>query len=91
MGYCLSKVGVHGIRISFVDGRTKYGATYLPEVASEQRWNHEETLKSLLAKAGWCGAVNMALLERVQVVRYKSIKAKLTYSEFQALKDGKRR
>ena len=43
-------VGVHGILIKFQVGSTPYSATYLPEVAKEQKWNQEMTVKSLLQK-----------------------------------------
>ena len=49
------ELGVHGIRISFLNknGTRRYGATYLPDVAVEQGWSKEETLESLMRKAGW--------------------------------------
>lgn len=47
----------HGIRISFrhpnAEAGRKYTATYLPDVAREQGWSKEETLESLMQKAGW--------------------------------------
>ena len=48
-------LGVHGIRISFTSpsGTRRYGATYLPDVAVEQGWTKEETIESLMRKAGW--------------------------------------
>jgi hypothetical protein len=48
-------VGTHGLRISFVHRGRRYGATYLPDVAVEQGWTKEETLESLMRKAGWDG------------------------------------
>ncbi|CAG7921734.1 unnamed protein product [Penicillium olsonii] len=48
-------LGTHGIRISFVHRGRRYGATYLPDVAVEQRWTKEETVESLMRKAGWDG------------------------------------
>lgn len=49
------ELGVHGIRISFTSksGTRRYGATYLPDVAVEQGWTKEETIESLMRKAGW--------------------------------------
>ncbi|PLN80482.1 AMMECR1 family protein [Aspergillus taichungensis] len=49
-------LGVHGIRISFIHRGRRYGATYLPDVPVEQGWTKEETIKSLMQKAGWDGA-----------------------------------
>ncbi|KAL3482397.1 AMMECR1 domain-containing protein [Aspergillus californicus] len=48
-------LGQHGIRISFIHRGRRYGATYLPDVPVEQGWTKEETVKSLMQKAGWDG------------------------------------
>lgn len=48
-------LGVHGIRISFIHRGRRYGATYLPDVPVEQGWTKEETIESLMRKAGWDG------------------------------------
>ena len=48
-------IGVHGLRVSFAHHGRRYGATYLPDVAVEQGWDKEETLESLMRKAGWEG------------------------------------
>ncbi|BHF68562.1 AMME chromosomal region protein 1-like [Sparganum proliferum] len=48
------EIGVHGIRIEFTNERgMQRSATYLPEVAAEQGWNHQETIDSLLRKGGY--------------------------------------
>ncbi|KAK2763747.1 hypothetical protein FQN54_009363 [Arachnomyces sp. PD_36] len=49
-------LGTHGLRISFIHRNRRYGATYLPDVAVEQGWTKEETLESLMRKAGWDGS-----------------------------------
>ncbi|KAK1142171.1 hypothetical protein N8T08_008097 [Aspergillus melleus] len=49
-------LGVHGIRISFIHRGRRYGATYLPDVPVEQGWTKEQTVKSLMDKAGWSGS-----------------------------------
>ncbi len=48
-------LGQHGLRISFNHRNRRHGATYLPDVAVEQGWTKEETLESLMKKAGWDG------------------------------------
>lgn len=50
-------LGTHGIRISFIHRGRRYGATYLPTIAVEQGWTKEETVESLMRKAGWDGGV----------------------------------
>lgn len=49
-------LGTHGLRISFINRGRRYGATYLPDVPVEQGWTKEETVESLMRKAGWDGA-----------------------------------
>ncbi|PGH12389.1 hypothetical protein AJ79_04337 [Helicocarpus griseus UAMH5409] len=48
-------LGTHGLRISFIHRGRRFGATYLPDVAVEQGWTKEETVESLMRKAGWDG------------------------------------
>ncbi|KIW66485.1 hypothetical protein PV04_05818 [Phialophora macrospora] len=48
-------LGLHGLRISFNYRNRRHGATYLPDVAVEQGWTKEETVESLMKKAGWDG------------------------------------
>lgn len=78
------ELGTHGIRISFVVNGRRYGATYLPDVAVEQGWTKEETLMSLMRKAGWMG--NKAKWREVplKVVRYQGKKLSCDYEEYKA-------
>lgn len=77
------EVGVHGIIIEF-DGL--YNATYLPEVASEQRWNQKQAINSLIRKAGFNGKITDELYKRITCKRYQSSKMKVTYEEYVASK-----
>lgn len=74
------EIGKHGIRL-FIDG---HSATFLPEVASEENWTKEETLKELAAKAGYWGRYDKSAMERSRVERYQSSKCKATYDEYKA-------
>ncbi len=58
-------LGTHGLRISFNWRNRRHGATYLPDVAVEQGWNKEETLESLMKKAGWDGAYQQGVARRL--------------------------
>ncbi|KAJ9368795.1 hypothetical protein DTO282E5_6530 [Paecilomyces variotii] len=53
-------LGVHGLRISFIHRGRRYGATYLPDVAVEQGWTKEETVGSLMRKAGYDGGSGLS-------------------------------
>ena len=81
-------LGTHGIRINFVDKGRRYGATYLPDVAPEQGWSKEETLLSLMRKAGWVGRRDRWQdVDNLTVVRYQGKKHKLLYSEYKHWRD----
>ncbi|OLN94204.1 AMMECR1-like protein [Colletotrichum chlorophyti] len=75
-------LGVHGLRISFFYHGKRYGATYLPDVAVEQEWTKEETLVSLMRKAGWTGSKSKWRDVELKVVRYQGKKESLDYSEY---------
>jgi uncharacterized protein (TIGR00296 family) len=76
-------IGKHGLRISFSYHGKRLGATYLPDVAAEQGWTKEETLISLMRKAGWSGRKDDWKNISLNVVRYQGSNAKLAYGEFQ--------
>lgn len=52
------ELGTHGLRISFVHRGRRFGATYLPDVPTEQGWTKEETVESLMRKSGWDGTTS---------------------------------
>jgi len=81
-------VGEHGIRLSFVDHGRRYGATYLPDVAREQGWGKEETIMSLMRKAGWAGRrEEWRKVKGLEIVRYEGKKVSLDYSEWKEWRD----
>src|SRR5205814_2773971 len=67
-------LGLHGLRISFSHHGKKYGSTYLPDVATEQCWTKEETLVSLMRKAGWMGRKDKWQAVDLRCVRYQGKK-----------------
>ncbi|KAI9823311.1 MAG: hypothetical protein M1832_002535 [Thelocarpon impressellum] len=78
-------LGVHGLRISFHHHSKRHGATYLPDVAVEQGWTKEETLVSLMRKAGWNGRKDeWSKVGDLRVVRYQGSKATMPYQEWLA-------
>jgi len=58
-------LGRHGLRISFTHRNRRHGATYLPDVAVEQGWTKEETVESLMKKAGWDGGYGHGVARRL--------------------------
>lgn len=76
------EVGTHGLRISFALKGRRYGATYLPDVASEQGWGKEETLLSLMRKAGWMGKRDRWREVELDCVRYQGRKESLSFAEY---------
>lgn len=77
------RVGEHGIILDVAHAGVSYRATYLPEVAAEAAWSHEEAVASLLRKAG-CPHLPRADWAAIQLTRYVSTKAALTYAEWAA-------
>lgn len=75
-------LGVHGLRIAFVYHSRRYSATYLPDVAVEQEWTKEETVVSLMRKAGWMGRRDKWEDIELKVVRYQGKKESLEYGEY---------
>lgn len=80
-------LGTHGLRISFHYHGKRYGATYLPDVAVEQGWTKEETLVSLMRKAGWVGRKDKWDEVQLSVVRYQGKKESLGYEDFKRWRD----
>ena len=80
-------VGKHGLRIAFTYHGRRYGATYLPDVAAEQGWTKDETLVSLMRKAGWMGRRERWRDVDLKVVRYQGKKCKAAYRQFKAWRD----
>jgi uncharacterized protein (TIGR00296 family) len=77
------EVGVHGIRIEFLNERgSKRTATYLPEVAPEQGWNQTQTVDSLLRKGGFKGIVTPDVRANIRLTRYQSEKVSVSYQDF---------
>ncbi|RZC39400.1 AMMECR1-like protein [Asbolus verrucosus] len=69
------EVGVHGIRIEFVNEKgNKRTATYLPEVASEQGWDQLQTIDSLLRKGGYKAVISNEVRRSIKLTRYQSEK-----------------
>lgn len=81
------ELGKHGIRISFYHHGRRYGATYLPDVATEQGWTKEETIVSLMRKAGWVGPRDKWRDVDLKVVRYQGKKESLDYEEYKKWRD----
>lgn len=76
-------VGVHGIRISFRAKGKRYGACYLPDVAVDQGWNKEETIVSLMRKAGWSGRrEKWTEVTDLKVVRFQGLAETVDYDTF---------
>ena len=81
-------IGTHGIKISFSHHGRRMSATYLPSVASEQGWTKDETMVSLMQKAGWSGrSGDWRKVKELRVVRYEGLKKVLGYGEWRQWRD----
>ena len=78
------QIGTHGIRIEFKNERGQQrSATYLPEVAAEQEWDHTETIDSLLRKGGYKAAITDEFRNSLNVIRYQSEKLCRSFHDWQ--------
>lgn len=68
-------IGVHGLKFNY----NQYSSIYLPEVAIEQQWTKNQTIESLIRKSGFVGEFAK---EKINLLKYKTAKYKLTYAEF---------
>lgn len=76
-------IGLHGIRIEFkCDTGSKKTATFLPEVAVEQKWNHLQTIDSLLRKGGFRGQITEDVRKDLRLTRYTSEKITVSYEDY---------
>ena len=84
------EVGIHGIIIKFTykTHPRQYSATYLPEVAKEQGWTQQQTIKSLVRKAGYTGTIPSSNDDfflnhlNIKCTRYQSSKDRVTFDDF---------
>ncbi|KAL8403311.1 hypothetical protein RB594_008533 [Gaeumannomyces avenae] len=81
------ELGTHGLRVSFHHHGRRYGATYLPDVAPEQGWGKEETVVSLMRKAGWMGRKDRWRDVELKVVRYQGRKESVGYETYKRWRD----
>jgi uncharacterized protein (TIGR00296 family) len=78
------QIGTHGIRIEFLNEKgQRKSATYLPEIASEQNWDHVETIDSLLRKGGYKSPITNELRNQLSVTRYQSEKLTKSFNDWQ--------
>ncbi|EPY25658.1 ammecr1 [Strigomonas culicis] len=80
-------VGTHGVKLQYRD----LSATYLPSVAVELQWNKEQTIKSLMGKAGYKGTVDGSVLKEISIKRYQVSKACISYKEYLELEATKKK
>jgi len=77
------EVGVHGIRIDFVDwDKTQRSATFLPHVASQFGYNQKQTVERLVEKSGSDSRVDARLAARIKTVRFQASLVDVTHDEY---------
>lgn len=83
------EIGKHGIRIEFPNERgQRRTATYLPEIAHEQGWDHTETIDSLLRKGGYKAPITPDMRDQIQLTRYQSEKICRSFNDWQQRKNA---
>jgi AMME syndrome candidate gene 1 protein len=69
--------------------RRTLSATYLPEVAPDQGWEHIDAIDSAIRKAGWNGRISEDLRRSLRVRRYQSRKCVVGWDEFVAWRESR--
>jgi hypothetical protein len=69
--------------------RRTLSATYLPEVAPDQGWEHIDAIDSAIRKAGWNGRISEDLRRSMRVRRYQSRKCVVGWDEFVAWRESR--
>ncbi|XP_037051820.1 uncharacterized protein CG5902-like, partial [Bradysia coprophila] len=82
-GYLDWTLGVHGIRIDFLDEQGyERTATFLPEIPIEQSWDQLQTIDSLLRKGGFREQITKETRQSIKLTRYRSQKIEMSYGEY---------
>ncbi|KAF9979097.1 AMME syndrome candidate protein 1 protein [Actinomortierella ambigua] len=82
------EIGKHGLRLKYtLDNGRILRSTYLPEIAKENFWTKEETIRNLLRKAGFNWAIGQHVYDAVELTRYQSEKVRCNFAEWKAWRD----
>ncbi|KAL0228590.1 hypothetical protein RCL1_004733 [Eukaryota sp. TZLM3-RCL] len=81
------EIGIHGVIITFINNNIKYVSTFLPEVAVEQNWDKETTLRHLVSKSGFSGSFE-DVKPNISLVRYISRKWKVSYNVWNSIRSN---
>lgn len=57
---------------------------YLSEVAKDEGWDQETTLKYLIKKARYKGSLE-SVFNNIKITRYQSIKKTISYDDYQKM------
>ena len=76
------EVGPHGLLLVIKDDSKTHQSTFLPKVIKAAGWSKEETIIELLKKSKFPGPTDSSVFERVQLQRYETTVAKLTWAEY---------
>lgn len=80
------EIGKHGVIVKFRDPNgEKREATYLPEVALDHGFDHFQSVRSLIVKAGYSHPERIDF-KTIEVTRYQSSKVALPYAEYLQLR-----
>ena len=80
-------IGKHGLLLLIQHDGETYNSTFLPKVIKGAGWNKTETLVALLEKSGFPGAKDSSVFHQVQLLRYESSVARMTWAEYLELEE----
>lgn len=72
-------IGKHGLIFTLGN----YDATFLPQVAEEEKWTKEQTIERLAMKSGYRKKLTKEDYKRITMERYQTSKETATWKEYQ--------
>lgn len=72
-------IGEHGVILEFEKDGRSYEATFLPEVAKEENWDHKTTLRELVEKSGYTKPYE-TVQDVLRITTYRSDQVTMTYN-----------
>lgn len=76
------ELGTHGLQVHFIYKSRGHSATFLPDVAMEQGWSKDDTLRHLFAKGGLDRSGTWQELQ-FDLERYESSKSSISFQKYQ--------
>jgi len=77
------EVGIHGIRIDFIDSDgVQRSATFLPHVAEQFGYTRKQTIERLVEKSGCEAPLTKKMAKKIKTIRFQASSSAGSYEEY---------